>query len=300
LVVLGCCGWAGTVVVMEGELVLATDVPVSAAATVMLLRDSVDGLEVFMVQRNLQAAFARGQYVFPGGRVDEADHGADFEPICDGLDDPAASQLLGVASGGLAWLVAAIRECFEEAGVLLARPSDADAVVRFDDPDLAQRCNAARSEIHDGRRTLVELCIAEDLMLLTDRLVFVAHWLTPLGERRRFDTRFFVAEAPASQVPLHDDGETIASLWVRPEAALEMWAAKQIQMFPPTVACLRSLAEHATVAGALAALRAIERPVMIEPRLVLDGEGRIRGVRVPGDVDFESTPMQQFVVGQPR
>ena len=108
-------------VVSETDFVPAASIPVRPAATVMLLRDRPDGLEVFMLQRTLSAAFARGQYVFPGGKVDDADHGEAFEPICDGLDDATASARMGMDHGGLAWLVAAIRECFEEAGVLLAR-----------------------------------------------------------------------------------------------------------------------------------------------------------------------------------
>src|SRR5215203_2289055 len=98
------------------ERTRAIDVPVRSAATVMLLRDGDNGPEVFMLQRTHSAAFARSQYVFPGGRVDDADHGDDFEPVCEGLGDAAASQRLGVERGGLAWYVAAIRECFEEAG----------------------------------------------------------------------------------------------------------------------------------------------------------------------------------------
>src|SRR5690606_13001052 len=109
----------------------------------------------------------------------------------------------------------------EEAGVLLARHRGGD-VIRFDDPDVAARLTAARHEIHDGSGSLVELCVSNDLLLMTDRLHYIAHWLTPVGERRRFDTRFLVAEAPPSQEPLHDDKETIASLWVRPADALDM------------------------------------------------------------------------------
>jgi 8-oxo-dGTP pyrophosphatase MutT (NUDIX family) len=277
---------------------LAADVPVRPAATVMLLRDGDHGLEVFMLQRTLSAAFARGQYVFPGGRVDEADHGADFEPICDGYDDDTASAALGLEQGGLAWYVAAIRESFEEAGVLLARPTDADHVVRFDAQEIVERFNAARQAIHAGEMSLVELCVAEDLQLLTDRLHVVAHWLTPLGERRRFDTRFFVAHAPPSQQPLHDDHETIDSLWVAPSTALARWEAGELQMFPPTIACLRWLAAHDSADSAIAATGPI--PDRIEPRLVLDADERLVGILVPGDDGYDSTGTPEFVIPSPR
>ncbi len=279
---------------------LAIDVPVRPAATVMLLRDGERGLEVFMLQRTLSAAFARGMFVFPGGRVDDADHAADFEPVCDGLDDVAASHRMGIERGGLAWLVAAIRECFEEAGVLLARREADDHVIRFDDDATIERFNAARHAVHDGQRSLVEVCAAEGLVLLVDRLHLVDRWLTPLGEQRRFDTRFFVTAAPQSQVPLHDDNETIASLWVRPDDAVSAFAAGELQMFPPTLACLRRLADYATAAEALDGASRSGVPTLVEPRLVLSEDERVLDVRLPGDDGYESTPIPTHVVTYPR
>jgi 8-oxo-dGTP pyrophosphatase MutT (NUDIX family) len=279
------------------DRVRACDVPIRPAATVMLLRDGADGLEVFMVQRTHAAAFARSQYVFPGGRVDDADHADDFEPICDALDDATASARLDLAEGGLAWFVAAIRECFEEAGVLLARPSHSDAPVRFDDPRVAERFNDARHRIHAGDGSLVELCVVEDLLLLPARLQFVAHWLTPVGEARRFDTRFFVAESPPSQEPLHDDAETIASTWVRPADALAQWDARELQMFPPTVASLRMLAEHSAVAAAISAAAAVGVPARLEPKLVVTPEGRMAGIRLPGEPGYDEATPPEFVIG---
>ena len=130
-------------VVSEIDFVPASSVPVRPAATVMLVRDGSEGLEVFMLQRTMSAAFAKGQFVFPGGKVDDADHGDAFEPICDGLDDATASTRMGMDHGGLAWLVAAIRECFEEAGVLLARPVDGYDIVRFEGAEVEARFNTA-------------------------------------------------------------------------------------------------------------------------------------------------------------
>ena len=266
----------------------------------MLVRDGVAGLEVFMLQRTLSAAFARGQYVFPGGTVDDADHGTDFEPICDGIDDAHASARMGLDTGGLAWLVAAIRECFEEAGVLLARRSDEAHAIRFTDPAVADRFNAARHAIHEGHRSLADLCNDEGLVLLADRIHLVDHWVTPVGERRRFDTRFFVAAAPAEQAPLHDDKETIASRWVRPADALDLWRAGELQMFPPTVAALEFLRAHAGVAAAMAAAAAVGIPPVVVPRVVLDDQGRVVGIRRPGDPEYDATPLPEFVISAPR
>jgi 8-oxo-dGTP pyrophosphatase MutT (NUDIX family) len=280
--------------------VRADSVPVSPAATVMLLRDGDDGVEVFMMQRTLNAAFARGQFVFPGGKVDDADHGEVFEPMCDGLDDAHASQLLGIDHGGLAWLVAAVREVFEEAGVLLARPSGSEDVVSLDDPAVADRYGEARHAIHEGRLTLAEFCAQEGLLLLVDRIRLVDHWVTPMGERRRFDTRFFVAAAPPAQHPLHDDKETIASLWVRPEDALAMWKAGELQMFPPTLASLRWLSGFPDVAAAIAGASEIGIPPVVLPRLVIDGTGKLTGVKRPGDDGYDDLCEPEFVVVNPR
>ena len=261
----------------------------------MLVRDGSDGLEVFMLQRTMSAAFAKGQFVFPGGKVDDADHGDAFEPICDGLDDAVASARMGMDHGGLAWLVAAIRECFEEAGVLLARRSTVTTSFASKVPTSKPGWNAARHEIHDGSRSLAELCADEGLLLLVDRIHLVDHWITPVGERRRFDTRFFVALAPDAQEPLHDDGETIASLWVRPADAIRMWQAGELQMFPPTVASLEFLQGYASAASAVEAAASVGVPPVVLPRIVFDGD-RIVGIRRPGDPDYEITPEPEFVL----
>ena len=284
----------------DDQPVLAASIPVRPAATVMLVRDGDDGLEVFMLQRTHGAAFARSQYVFPGGKVDDADHGDVFEPICDGLDDGPASEQMGMERGGLAWLVAAIRECFEEAGVLLARPVDSSDVIRFDEPDVAARFNEARHQVHDGSLSLAELCERERLMLLVDRMHLVDHWITPVGERRRFDTRFFVARAPEAQEPLHDDSETIASLWVRPADALRMWEAGELQMFPPTVVSLQFLEPHRTADAAMSAAAAVGVPRPVLPKLRVDDDGKVAGILRPGDAGYDELAEPEFVTGFPR
>jgi 8-oxo-dGTP pyrophosphatase MutT (NUDIX family) len=286
--------------VTADQPVLASSIPIQPAATVMLVRDGVDGLEVFMLQRTHGAAFARSQYVFPGGKVDADDHGEMFEPICDILDDATASSRLGLARGGLAWLVAATRECFEEAGVLLAHRNGDPHVIRFDDVAVAGRFNEARHQVHDGTVSLAELCEREGLMLMVDRMHLVDHWVTPIGERRRFDTRFFVAQAPEAQEPLHDDGETIASLWVRPSDALRRWQDGELQMFPPTVASLRLLEPHTTADAALAAAAAVGVPPPVLPKLRLDDAGNVVGILRPADPGYDELREPEFVIWAPR
>ena len=263
-------------------------VPIRAAATVMLVRDHpINGLEVFMLQRTLAAVFAKGMYVFPGGRVDANDNEDQLEAICDGLDDEEASALLGIPNGGLSYWVAAIRECFEEAGVLLARPTNSNELVRFDtDSVLQNRFSVARHAIHDSNMSLVELCATENLRLVTNNIHYVSHWITPLGEPRRFDTRFFIARAPEAQEPLHDDNETIASLWVSPIEALERHARGDLAIISPTTSNLQFLAPHGTTTDALNAAKKIGTPTAILPKLKTDAEGKVIGITMPGDADY--------------
>ena len=246
-------------------------VPALPAATVMLVRDAAR-LEVFVLGRNVGAAFAAGFFVFPGGKVDPGDGGAAFEPYSDGPDDAAASAALGVDSGGLAYWVAAIRECFEEAGVLLARRRDGGPPApRPDD----------RRRVHHGSLSLLELCRSDHLVLATASLRYVAHWITPVAERpRRFDTRFFLAAAPADQVGSHDESETVDSRWVAPAEALAQAAAGDLLLMPPTVAQLRFLAGCPDVTGALARADAAGPPACIMPTLEHDAGGRLLGVRL--------------------
>jgi 8-oxo-dGTP pyrophosphatase MutT (NUDIX family) len=265
-----------------------TTVPVRPAATVMLVRDADAGMEVFMLRRNMDAVFAGGMYVFPGGRVDDADHAEDLEPVCDGLDDATASARLQIERGGLAYWVAAIRECFEEAGVLLARHADGSGVVRFDDAEVADRYGKERLAVYAGERSLVELCAEERLLLTAGGIHYVSHWITPVGERRRFDTRFFLARSPQAQDPLHDDGETIESLWVRPDEALERFHSGDLGMFPPTVRNLEFLLAHDSADSALDAAANVGPPPVILPKLRVDDEGRVTGIAVPGDADYDA------------
>ena len=260
----------------------ATAGPATArpAATVMLIRDAEggDGIEVFMLRRTGNAAFGAGMYVFPGGRVDEADGAADIARFCRGLDDSAASARLGIDHGGLAYWIAAVRECFEEAGVLLADRRDGGPLQLRDED---------RHAVHAGELGLVELCRRDDLVLEMSTTHYIAHWVTPAGEPRRFDTRFFVSAAPPDQEPLHDDKETVESLWIRPAEALRMQAAGELMMMPPTMANLRFLEPHPDAASALAAAALVENPPCVLPRIRRDADGRIIGVAMPGDADYD-------------
>ena len=264
-------------------------VPVKPAATVLLIRDADDGgIEVFMLRRTFSAAFASGMFVFPGGKVDDVDGMQDIAEICDGLTDEHASSLLGLPNGGLAYWVACIRECFEEAGVLLARHETTGDVVRFDAPEVIERFNTERHNIHDGSIALLDLCAQEGLRLTTDDIHYVSHWITPMGEKRRFDTRFFIARAPAAQEPLHDDGETIESFWIKPEEAIRRSHEKDLMLMPPTKANIEFLLPHKTTDEVMAAASKVGTPQTILPKIKIDSDGRVTGIAMPGDSDYDA------------
>jgi 8-oxo-dGTP pyrophosphatase MutT (NUDIX family) len=244
----------------------------------MLVRDAdPPGVEVFVLRRTASAAFAADMYVFPGGRVDEADGSAEMDAVCAGLDDDAASRALEVEHGGLAYWVAAVRECFEEAGVLLARPRGGGSLTTDD---------AERRAVHDGQLSMAELCRRHELELDLSGIRYVAHWVTPIGESRRFDTRFFLAAAPPGQDGVHDDAELVDSRWVRPADAIAQTESGALLMMPPTIANLRTLCQSDDVASALAAADAAGRPERIQPWLRRDRSGRVIGLALPGDPDY--------------
>lgn len=259
-----------------------TKVELRDAATVLLLRDGPGGIEVFMVRRNLRSDFVGGAYVFPGGAVDPADRHADLEAICEGRTDAEASRRLGIDGGGLAYWVAAIRESFEEAGVLLAYDRNGD-VVHLDHPEHVARWAEHRRQVDHGERRLIDVCAEEGLRLAVDGMHYFGHWITPEGAPRRYDTRFFLGAEPPGQTPLHDDREVIANVWIRPRDALSQHADGAFTMLPPTVASLRAVAQFATAAEALSAATEITEVPTILPRIIA-ADGGMR-IALPADRD---------------
>jgi 8-oxo-dGTP pyrophosphatase MutT (NUDIX family) len=248
------------------------------AATVMLVRDAPD-LQVFMLRRNLRSEWVAGAYVFPGGAVDPEDRSDESYARSPGRTDAAASALLGVASGGLGFWIAAIRESFEEAGVLLARP-------RGDDPLDLSDLEAERAAVNRGDRRFLDVLRAQDLVLDVDRLHLFSHWITPAGMTRRYDTWFFVAEAPEGHTYLHDDGETVASTWIRPADALARADAGELELIFPTRRSLEALTRFEHADDVVATVReASDLPPATQPRIVSDGNGA--RLLLPGDPGYD-------------
>ena len=260
----------------------AEPAPAMPAATVTIVRDARDGIEVLMMRRNLKSGFVPGMYVFPGGGLDDADLLFKNNGLCDCLDDATASGMLGVAADGLAYWAAAIREAFEESGLLLAR-NGAGSLVTLTDAEVAARFDAQRRQLNAGELDFAALIAAESLQLAADQLVYFAHWITPVTAPRRYDTRFFMAEAPPEQEPFHDDHETIAATWISPAGALTLHQRGEFEMRTPTVRTLETFANCNDVASLRRSLDSIQgnvRPLM--PRIGKDGSRYL-----PGEPGYE-------------
>ena len=252
----------------------------------MLVRDEPVGMEVLMLRRNLASSWVGGAHLFPGGAVDDEDRSLDLARRSPGRGDAEASRLLGMDAGGLAFFVAAIRECFEEAGILLASGPDGTPIdFRAEDRKTEARFIEHRRRLNAGELSFADLCAVEDLHLETGRLWYFSHWITPEGSPRRYDTRFFVAATPAGQTALHDDIEAIDSTWILPAEALRKHAAEEIDMLFPTVKNLQAIARFENTADLLAATAAVEVPTIL-PKITVGGQG-VR-ILLPGDQGYDS------------
>ncbi|HKU45736.1 MAG TPA: MBL fold metallo-hydrolase, partial [Burkholderiales bacterium] len=211
------------------------------AATLILLRE---GMEVLMLQRTQNAAFLGGAYVFPGGSLDAQDN--DMHRVV-GLTESQANERLKLESGAIAYYVAAIRECFEEAGILLACTRDGRQIS-------AQRAESLMKYRDKPFRQMLE---AEDLYIPAGELAYFGHWITAPGRSRRFDARFFVALAPAGQRGSHDANETVHDVWITPKEALERGARNEIELVNATQQSLKDLARFSEPRAAFDYARAI-------------------------------------------
>lgn len=206
------------------------------AATLLLLRDGETGLEILMIERHGKSGFASGATVFPGGRVDAGDHV--LVPHCRGDAGPEEQALR----------IAAIRESYEESGVLLGRRPGAAALLS------AEELAEFRTR-HDAIGNFAEAVTAAELELATDALVRVAHWITPEFEPKRFDTHFFAAVAPPEQIAQEDGHEAVEAVWLSPQAVLDAAERDERYLMLPTFVLLSQFAEYETAAAALAAER---------------------------------------------
>jgi 8-oxo-dGTP pyrophosphatase MutT (NUDIX family) len=246
------------------------------AATVVLLRDTADGPEAFLLRRVVGMAFAGGMSVFPGGGVDRRDADADIAWTGPNPEWWAEKFACAVPLAR-ALVCAAVRETFEESGVLLAGP-DADSVVSDTRP-----YSPARQALVDRELSLAQFLANNQLVLRSDLLRPWANWVTPAEEPRRYDTKFFIAALPEGQRADGSTTEADHAEWRRPDDAIAMWKAGERGLLPPTWMTLAELAEQPSVAGAMATGRTISK---IIPKVIR--EGRILRPVLPGDPAYDT------------
>ena len=248
------------------------------ASTVLLVRDGGHGLEVFMVVRHHEIDSFSGALVFPGGKVDPED--SDARPYCrggEGLDDAAFSHR-----------VAAVREAFEECGVLLARNKDSDDLI--DAAQLAGIEDRWRADLATGKITIADVCRTEGIVLALDKMVNYAHWITPRIVPKVFDTQFFIARAPVDHLALHDGSESTDSEWLRPDAAVaDAESGKRTVVFPTRMNLLK-LSQYKDVDEAMATSRATT-VVTVQPESEKHPKGRV--LRIPLEAGY---PGSRFLV----
>jgi 8-oxo-dGTP pyrophosphatase MutT (NUDIX family) len=244
--------------------------PPRPSATVALMRDWGTGPQVLLLRRHGRSGFAADAWVFPGGVVDKADR----EPaLAEYLDGPAPTEWaarLGTDTPeeALGFVAAALREAFEETGILLAHPDPAAPSRIGDEASLS----VARRALLDGVATLRQMAVGNGVRLAGDELAYLAHWVTPIPEPRRYDTRFFLARAPEGAECDAHEAEMTNALWCAPGEVVERFERGEMKLLPPTVHTLRRLAGFATVEEALAAFR--DAPVTpITPRMRRHPEG---------------------------
>lgn len=254
------------------------------SSTALLVRDGASGLEVFMVKRHHAIDFASGAMVFPGGKLAEGDS----DPVLMGRHARPGK----FAPHLMPYAFAAIRETFEESGLLLARRKGSGDLLSA---EAAKGLGSWREPLNRGDKTLRDLAEAEGLDYALDRLVPFAHWITPEAMPKRFDTWFFLAAAPQGQIGAHDGSESVDSAWLGAQAALDDWEAGRRVIVFATRMQLVKLARSSSVAAALAAA---EREPIVDVMPVLDKHSFSEPhLRIPAEAGYGVTEVPVSRVG---
>jgi len=212
------------------------------SATVLIIRDGADVPEVLMVQRHHEIDMAGGALVFPGGKIHREDSSPDWDAFTDGDFGPVQQDAR----------IAAVRETFEEAGLLLARPvSSRGAGQPLVGPHIAEKLEPFRSAVDRGEHSFLELIREHQLVLALDSLIHFGHWITPTIMPKRYDTHFYLAPAPPDQIATHDGWETTDSVWIRAQDALDSEASGKAMIVFPTRMNLNRLREIGSVQAAI-------------------------------------------------
>jgi glyoxylase-like metal-dependent hydrolase (beta-lactamase superfamily II)/8-oxo-dGTP pyrophosphatase MutT (NUDIX family) len=239
------------------------------AATIVIARQGHDGMQILLLGRTPQAAHYAGAYVFPGGTLEPGDHDPQTYQRVLGLSPESADQRLNLPRDAKAYWIAAVRECFEEAGILLA----VDAQRQFLTVAQVSALAAQRAALNAGTLAFGQFLQQHDLYIPAEKMAYFAHWVTPAGRTRRFDTRFFLMQGPEGQEVRHDGTEIVGHLWLTPAQALARVQRNELTMVRATQTVVASLQGHATVEAALAHLQAIDRVLPNRPRMAQGRDG---------------------------
>ena len=265
------------------------------AATVILMRETptANPFELLLMRRHAQQRFMGEAFVFPGGQIDDTDCTPGLAAFADGLTAEAAKQRLNEpdlpGKKALGLFFAAIRETFEESGVLLAELKCGKAI-DFKDQTIRKRFVEYRSMILQQEMTLEDLAGKENLVFKLNELRPYAHWVTPEGERKRFDTRFFLAPMPAGQAPVHDSREMTETLWIEPEKALSRQYAGDIILMPPTLKTLAEMSCQPSVSDLLSCASSTSIHTIM-PQISSEGESIV--IKLPHDPDYTIAELKQ-------
>ncbi len=240
-------------------------VPQKATTIILLREDQSKGFAVFLLKRHEKSSFMAGNYVYPGGRIDRADHNLEICPSCKGITPEEAQQVLGGTLSpeqSLAYWIAGVRELFEEAGVLLAYDQQR-APFTLKNREQEERFFNYRDLLQKGKMSLCQLAQQEQFFLALDQIHYYAHWITPEARPQRFDTYFFVARHPVGQEAIHDQKETTAGTWITPKDALKENLTGEVILSPPTLRTLEDLSRLKTIDEVFESLQGKEiRPVL--------------------------------------
>ena len=251
-----------------------TPAPTRLAATVLLLRDAVD-FEVLMVKRHYQIDFASGALVFPGGKANDEDSDAAWADLSDG----------DFQADALTSRIAAVREAFEESGILLARPAGARGKgAPIISADVVEPLEHLREPIDKREESFLKMIRDNDLVLALDSLMHFAHWITPVMMPKRFDTHFYLAPTPPAQIASHDGRETTDTVWINPGSAFEKAETGEAKIIFPTRMVLGKLAEASSVSDA--SLKFADMNIVtVEPELCKDDAGHPI-LRIPEEAGY--------------
>lgn len=252
------------------------------AATIVLLRDSDAGLQVLLMRRNRSAGFVPGAYVFPGGRVDASDAAESVLAYVDGLTVDEAAARLELVDGdppAIAYYLAALREAFEETGILVGRNvRDEELATAAED----EHVNSTRDHLMEDRISFAQALEQLECRIDGASVEYLAHWITPEPEPRRYDTRFFAAKVREGATPIVDAREMTDAVWITPDAAVARSDEGTLPMIFPTIKTLEQLRDYGTTDEALASL-ASRSVRTIMPTMVITESG----IRLELDEDEE-------------